>query len=291
MKVGMAADMAAISPHRAAEYAAIRKAGVTILRQGFRQEYAVNNGYDTVVLEAARAGLTFMPIIIGPWPPSGIPRFAAYVAGRYGRNGKLWWENPGVHPHPATSYQVWNEPNFPTSWGGRPDAKEYVRMLNACAKEIRAVDPHAEIITAGIADSKQGIPLEKFVTAIRGASFDTLAVHSYPAPGDTVIDTIHRGLHAMGGERKAWLTEFGWATGGPRSSHRVSETAQAARVREAVKRLYRTPRLRGFVYYGWQDLPPYLGRSDYWGFHTGLTRADGTAKPARRAFVKAVEQK
>lgn len=289
MRVGIAADMAAVSPHRPQEYATIRRAGITILRQGFRQEYAVGNGYDAVVLDAARAGLTFMPIIIGPWPPSVIPPFAAYVAGRYGRGGSLWRENPTVPPHPTTKYQVWNEPNFPTSWGGHPSAAEYVRMLNACAKTIRGVDPQAEIITAGIADSKQGIRLEKYVTAIKRAHFDSLAVHSYPAPGHTVTDTLHRALAAMGGTRKVWLTEFGWATGGPKSSHTVTEAVQASRVHDAVRSLYRVSRLRGFVYYGWQDLPPYPGRTDYWGFHTGLTRADGTAKPARRAFASAIK--
>jgi hypothetical protein len=286
----MAADMAAVSPQRPHEYAAIRNAGVTILRQGFRQEYAANNGYDTIVLDAARAGLAFMPIIIGPWPPSGIPGFAAMIAARYGRGGSLWSENTSVPAHPTTKYQVWNEPNFPSSWGGRPSASEYVRMLNATALAIRGIDPQAEILSAGIADSKQGIPLEKYVHAIRGAHFDSLAVHSYPARNETVVDTIHKGMHAMGGDRGVWLTEFGWATSGPKSSHTVTESVQAARISQTIKRLYTVPRLRGFVYYGWQDLPPYPGRSDYWGFHTGLARMNGTPKPSRRAFTKAIRR-
>jgi hypothetical protein len=50
----------------------------------------------------------------------------------------------------------------------------------------------------------------------------------------------------------------------------------------------RALRLQGFVYYGWTDLPPYAGRSDFWGLHTGLYWADGRAKPAARAYATAV---
>lgn len=289
MKVGMAADMAAVSPQRPQEYAAIRDAGATILRQGFRQEYGLGS-YDVLVLDAARAGLTFMPVIIGPYPPSGIPTFAAKIARRYGRGGGLWQEHPDIAAHPITSYQVWNEPNFPSSWGGHPNASAYARLLNHAAAEIRRVDPHAEVVSAGIADSKQGIPLEKYVKGIKGAAFDSLAVHSYPAKNQTVVDTIHRGMHALSSNRHIWLTEFGWATGGPASSHTISEAAQAARVRQAIRRLRHVPKLNGFVYYGWQDLRTYEGRSDYWGLHTGLTRLNGLPKQARQAFIREVRR-
>lgn len=287
MKVGMAADMAAIAPDRPRQYEDMARSGITILRQGFRQEYGLG-AQDAIVLDAARAGLRFMPVIIGPFPPRDVPAFAAAVARRYGRGGSLWAEHPDVPAHPTISYQVWNEPNFPSSWGGKPSAGAYVKLLNATAAAIRGVDRQAEIITAGIADSRAGVPLEKYVGRIKGAHFDSLAVHSYPPKGGSVVDTIHRGLHAMGGSRKVWLTEFGWATGGPPSSHTISEAAQAARIKAAVRDLYDTSHLRGFIYYGWQDLRPYEGRSDYWGLHTGLLRLDGSRKPGRLAFIRAV---
>ena len=47
--------------------------------------------------------------------------------------------------------------------------------------------------------------------------------------------------------------------------------------------------LQGFVYYGWRDQPPYPGRTDFWGFHTGLHWIDGRPKPAAFAFAKAVQ--
>ncbi|HEX2621012.1 MAG TPA: beta-galactosidase [Phototrophicaceae bacterium] len=48
--------------------------------------------------------------------------------------------------------QVWNEPNLSREWGGRPvNAIEYTELLAACSLAIRAADPDAKIISAGLA--------------------------------------------------------------------------------------------------------------------------------------------
>ncbi len=50
------------------------------------------------------------------------------------------------------AYQIWNEPNLSREWGGRrPDPAEYVQLLAACSESIRAVDPGAVLISAGLA--------------------------------------------------------------------------------------------------------------------------------------------
>jgi len=49
------------------------------------------------------------------------------------------------------AYQVWNEPNLAREWGNQPpNAAGYVGLLKACSDAIRAADPQAVIISAGL---------------------------------------------------------------------------------------------------------------------------------------------
>ncbi len=57
---------------------------------------------------------------------------------------------------PVTSWQIWNEPNFPVYWGGKPNATAYARMVIAAAAGIRAVDPNAYIVSAGLPIRRSG---------------------------------------------------------------------------------------------------------------------------------------
>jgi len=87
------------------------------------------------------------------------------------------------------AYQVWNEPNLAREWGERtPDPAAYVRLLAACSRAIRAADPAAIIISAGISPTGTrnpfALPDEEYLWRmyVAGASqhFDVLGVH---APG------------------------------------------------------------------------------------------------------------
>ncbi|RMF80459.1 MAG: hypothetical protein D6737_07960 [Chloroflexi bacterium] len=74
-------------------------------------------------------------------PPDDYADFATYcgtIAERY--RGRI------------DAYQIWNEPNLSREWGGRvPNAVEYVALLAACSEAIRAADPQAILISAGLA--------------------------------------------------------------------------------------------------------------------------------------------
>ncbi len=51
-----------------------------------------------------------------------------------------------------SAYQIWNEPNLSREWGNQaPDPVGYVALLKACSEAIRAADPQAIIISAGLA--------------------------------------------------------------------------------------------------------------------------------------------
>lgn len=86
-------------------------------------------------------------------------------------------------------YQIWNEPNLTREWGGRPpNAEEYVELLRVCSEAIRAADPAAVIISAGLAPTgtccEQARPDDLYLQEMYDAGFqqyvDVVGMH---APG------------------------------------------------------------------------------------------------------------
>ena len=280
--------------------------------------------YDAFMADAARAKLRVVPILFGmprfhaakakkgakvtavtTFPPKTNASFARYVTAvvkRYGRNGTFWKANPGLTAVPIESYQVWNEPNLPQYWGGKPDARAYVRLLKTGARAIRKADPQAEVLAGGLPESKQGVPLLRFVRQMYAAgakgSFDTLAVHPYAKTVAGVLDGAKKAhqvsVQAGDGDVAVWITEVGWAAGprAPGSAFTVTEAQQA----ELVGDLYRqgaaqaaSMKLRGIIYYAWRDVPPFPGGKDFWGLHTGLVKRNNSVKPALTAYAAAAK--
>src|SRR5438132_1581089 len=49
------------------------------------------------------------------------------------------------------AYEIWNEPNLAREWCGKPPSgKEYVQLLKLAYETIKAADPTAWIISAGL---------------------------------------------------------------------------------------------------------------------------------------------
>ncbi|MEM7349089.1 MAG: beta-galactosidase [Chloroflexota bacterium] len=87
------------------------------------------------------------------------------------------------------AYQVWNEPNLAREWGDRPPSpEEYVELLKVAHSAIKAADPNAIVISAGLApttrNDQEAMPDIYFVQGMYDAGaapyFDALGVH---APG------------------------------------------------------------------------------------------------------------
>ena len=270
--------------------------------------------YDGYVAALARRRLRLLPILFnaprfrssapadprhGTYPPripSEMGDFGSVLARRYGPGGSFWREHPELPRFPVRSWQVWNEPNLPVYWPSGPDAAEYVALLRATARGIRRVDPGAEIVTAGLPDSTLGVPLDKYLRDMYAAgaagAFDVIAVNPYGEDARGVLDTVRavRAVASRNGDNPAvWVTELGWATGGPQSAFRVSEAGQAALLERTLLALARRRgelRIRGVVYFNWRDSTPYAGGVDFFGLHTGLLRLGGRPKPALRAYEK-----
>ena len=110
------------------------------------------------------------PIDLEAWA-----EYCSAVAGRY--QGRI------------AGYQVWNEPNLRVEWyDNTPNAVGYVKLLRACSDAIRAADPDAIIISAGLAPTGGPMPdamsdvdyLRGMYAAGAAPAFDVLGAN---APG------------------------------------------------------------------------------------------------------------
>ena len=144
----------------------------------------------------------------------------------------------------TAAYEIWNEPNLDYEWGGRPDAGQYTRLLQAGYRGIKAGDPLAIVVSAGLAPTggsaaevalarrlygaDQVIPDLTFLRGMyrNGAQgyFDALGSHPYggpdaPAtpPGASTGPIYFRRAEeqrqvmlSFGDQSPIWATEFGW---------------------------------------------------------------------------------
>jgi len=214
----------------------------------------------------------------------------------------------GVH-----AWEVWNEPNNAPFFQPRPDIAKYTAMLKACYTAIKAVDPSATVVTAGMSPAgKYNNPcstpcaninpinfLEGIYANGGGGYFDAVGHHpySFPYAPSTVGDWsawqqmagTNPSLRSVmvansDGEKKIWATEWGAPTNGPNTSETVTEAVQASQVTEAF-RLYKSYSWAGplFVYNFRDDGTSSDTRENFFG----LVRHDFSQKPAFGAYQAA----
>lgn len=111
-------------------------------------------------------------------PPADNADFAAYC-------GALAAQFKGR----IRAYQIWNEPNLSREWGGLPpDPAGYVALLAACSAAIRAADPDAILISAGLSPTGN-----EDAAALRD---DIYLQRMYDAGFQQYVDAV--GAHAVG---------------------------------------------------------------------------------------------
>ena len=303
--------------YRRAMLARQRAAGVRLIRQTFHWDRIEPSPgrydfreYDAYVTDVARAGIDLLPILFTPPPfraaggtgrgtyppdhPQDMADFAARLVRRYGPEGLFWRANPELPEHPIRAWQVWNEPNLPAYWPQGPDPAEYVRLLDAVSSGIKRADPGASVVSAGLSESRQGIPFEEFVRGMfdagAGDALDVFALHAFARDAAGSVDAARSTralLIELGSEAPIWITEIGWASGGPASPFSSDEQGQAERIRAALDALFRRRKqldLQGVIYFNWRDAPLYEGGQDFFGLHTGLLNINGGPKPALDAY-------
>ncbi len=136
------------------------------------------------------------------------------------------------------AYIIWNEPNLSIEWGGQsPDPVAFTALLQAGYEAVKANDPDAFVVAAGLAptnsNNAQGMDERNFLEAMyqagAGDYFDVLAAHPYSfGQSPTVPDSSgqypsfdrlveQREIMVAHGDgyKPVWITEMGWTIAPP----------------------------------------------------------------------------
>ena len=279
----------------------------------FRDENGVPTDFsrtDAVVAAAAARGMSVLPVVqrTPAWaarrpgdpasPPADPATFAAFAGAlvrRSGPAGSFWSERPELPQIPVRDWQVWNEPNLPGFWSAQPFARSYLRLLRSARAAIRAADPGARVILAGLPNYSWRALRAIYRAGGRGA-FDAVALHPFTGPPRFVMKLIRLARAEMrrNGDARlpVWVTELSWpASAGQRprpGGFEVTDAGQAQRLGEALRRL-RDARVRLRIervyWYTWLSTERGPGAFDW----AGLRRVRGgraATTPALRVFAR-----
>src|SRR5262245_33834490 len=279
--------------------ALMQQAGIQWLRLDFAwfdMEFSPNvytfTEYDRILTTATAHGLKVIALVT----QYGIPPFYRQDSGN--------WMSPPANPHEykrftqalATHfrgniqlYELGNEPDLDWAWPPAANVAAYSALLKAGYQGIKAGDPRAKVISAGLSNVNPEAFLQgMYDNGVKGY-FDYFGFHPYSwprSPDDTLNTTAFDRLatlrHIMlrnGDSKKMMATEVGWLT----FSGGVDEQTEAT----YIKRIYQKI---------WYEDYPYVAIACIYDFvddctdtknaedNFGLLRFDGTAKPSYAAI-------
>jgi hypothetical protein len=268
--------------------------------------------FDPQFTVTARHGITVLPLVMGvpswvapaafaiPRAGSGFSNFVAQVVRRYGPKGQFWRSHPRVPYHPATWFEVWNEPYLPQFSDGGPRPGAYARLFKSAVQAGRRVSGHAKFLlaadTSGVTASGQ-LPgwVQPMYRAVPDLNryIDGIATHPYSSTQSPLVYTpghesrfefrrighLRQLFAAHGaGNKPFWITEIGWSTC-PASENCVNEARQATFLRQLFTLVKtRLHWVKAVFVYNYRDSPEATDPSDkeHW---FGLIRRDGSEKP------------
>lgn len=218
---------------------------------------------DVIVERAAKADIEVLPFITGApsWaipqtfvPGGGSAKTSAHLPAtgaaatawakvleelvkRYGPFGAFWAEHPAVPVRPIRAWQIWNEPNF-KYFVTKPNPAEYGKLVKVSYAAIKAIDPGAQVILAGLFARPKGsrVPGTKkhkslnwfasdFLAAMyRGTpgirtKFNGTALHPYTSRYQELPEEIEETRKVLSLNHDAakglWITEMGWSSQPP----------------------------------------------------------------------------
>jgi hypothetical protein len=300
----------------AAEWPRMARSGVRGARIGFYWTQGQRLGpgvvdfaaYDAPVLAAAREGITVLPVVFStprwartdpddpaspPRDPADYGRFLTALVDRYGPGGTLWAEHPEIRPRPIRAWQLWNEPNLRGYWSEQPFAKGYVALLKAARAALKAADPGARALLAGLPNGWDA--LRQIYQAGGRRAFDVVAIHPYtarPASVPRFLREARRVMARFGDRHKPlWVTELSWPASKGRMHDPIGiatdERGQARRLARglsALARHRRSLRIGRVFWYTWMSAESTQSVFSWCGLRR--LREDGTVVSARslRAF-------
>lgn len=204
--------------------------------------------------------------------------------------------------HPIRVWQIWNEQNSSKYFAPKVDVKKYAQLLKAASAAIKKVDPGADVVMGGMwgpdSAKKVVMPIAEYLKklyAVRHAerTFDSIALHPYSASASGALaqlDTARRVANNEGDRGVGiWVTEIGWASGGPADEPYVKgEKGQARLLKSALGKMEKRRErynLRGIFWYSWRDKEGGEKICDWCG-NAGLRELDGSAKRAWKEFSR-----
>lgn len=317
-------------PAKDAQWGTMATSGVEAVRTSFSWMSAQAkagqpfdfSGTDADVRRAASHGLTLLPVVqyAPPWAraypsrPTSPPRreadYAAFLTalvGRYGPSGSFWAENPTVPKLPLREWQIWNEPHLRTYWDaparsrwGSP--RGYVRLLKAAHRALKAADPGAKLVLAGLTQKAW----EELAALYRKGHirpyFEVATIQTFPQTAERalrVVRLFRRAMNRAGDRRKPiYVTEITWPaskgkTKGIRFQRQETPAGMAKKLTRAYSLLARNSgRLRiGRVY--WYTWASFYGRGGSIFRYAGLQRYSGgvfTPQPALAAYQRSARK-
>jgi hypothetical protein len=183
---------------------------------------------DALVAGATAHGVELLPIVhhTPRWArlvkhrasvPRNVDDYVRYVTAlvqRYGPNGSFWAEHPELPAQPIRVWQIWNEPQL--HWQLQPHEgwqKRYGKMLRESTKAIRAIDPGARVVLAGLANRAWDAIAKLYSHGGIAGHYDIAALHMYSSrAGDfpEVLRRFRKALDRVGArDVPIWVTEVG----------------------------------------------------------------------------------
>ena len=281
-------------------------------RGSFRDEEGVPTDWmlsDLQVRLAAARRMRVMPVVQSspdwaarqpgdlwspPRDPQSYARFLAALVRRYGPNGSFWAENPELPRRPVRDWQIWNEPHFRQFWSDQPYERDYVALLRSAHAAIKAADPGARVVLAGLANTSW-VYLRDIYRAGARPYFDIIALHPFTAQVAGVFEILRRGRRVarrFGDARKPLtVTEFTWSSGKGELTTSygwdATERGQARRVRESLTLLARERRrmrIDSVFWYTWLSRD---SNRNYPFDYSGLRRLEDGGQVVRKPAFKA----
>jgi hypothetical protein len=273
--------------------------------------------FDTVIGEAAKRGLTVLPLLMDtpswagssvsdiPADPTNYADYVAHMVARYGPGGTFWAAHPEIPSHPATHFEIWNEAYFNASSNNHVDPARYARLFKAAVVAGRAANPQAKFLMSATDDAyTYQSTWVNWAQAAHAAVpdlasyVDGVAVHPYSksqAPDTPFgsysndkflrINNIRDNYRAVGIDKPFWITEMGWSTCTD-TTWCVSESNQATYTTQLFNmvKTQMSDFVQAVFLYDYDDV---CGNDADPECRYGLLRRDHTPKPAWAA-LKAV---
>ncbi len=221
------------------------------------------------------------------------------------------------------AYEIWNEQNLSREWGHTPNAGEYMNLLKAAYKAIKAADPNAIVVSGGPtptgATGPDSVDDRLFLQQMydHGLKYacDAIGVHpsGFANPPDSkwpegndpnrgfddhpsfffrnTMEDYRNIIVRNGDNKRLWATEFGWPSsqnmGSPvpgwEYSGEITEQQQA----DYVVRAFQMAKSWGWagVMFLWNlDVAPWLGK-DHEASKYCIVYPDWSPRPAFHALA------